>query len=110
MASDAPLVRPVEKAPRQKLVVAQDGEGNKKSASCDANNCDLGHEDSKWLTNQKSVDKYAKLASTGSGTVKEQALAHMMALQNSIQKDFNHVTSFAVAQEHAASVGPPLRS
>lgn len=77
-----------------------------KPPACTTDDCDLGKEDDKWLAHKKSVDHYARLAETGHGAAKAEALRRMRALERQITHDFHHVTAFAVTQEHALPPSP----
>jgi hypothetical protein len=77
-------------------------------AVCNDNDCDVNKEDAKWLSHKDSVNEFAKLAyesTHSSGKVREEALAKMKSLEQSIKSDFKHVTSFAHAQEK--DLAPP---
>jgi hypothetical protein len=83
--------------------------GGDSDTACNEHNCDVRQEDAKWLADKHSVDKFAKLAYESThltGKARQQALAHMKALEESIKSDFQHVTSFAHAQEKALPPPP----
>lgn len=55
---------------------------------------------------RKTVDYYAKIAETGHGAAKREAIRRMKALEHQITHDFHHVTAFADTQEHALPPAP----
>ena len=75
---------------------------------CTTAKCDLAVEDKQWMSIGGKVDQYAKEAQSDDGDARKQALAHMKYLQDVIEKDYKHVTDFAVAQEHALPPAPHM--
>lgn len=80
----------------------------KSKAICTSTKCDLAEEDKQWGEIGGKVDDYAKEAAQAHGKAKQAALAHMQYLQAQIEKDYKHVTGFAVAQEHALPPAPKM--
>jgi len=78
----------------------------KAKTDCTTTKCDLAEEDKKWGVIGGDVGDYAREASLAHGRAKTAALAHMQYLQEQIEKDYTHVTGFAVAQEHALPPAP----
>jgi len=78
----------------------------KTKTDCTTTKCDLAEEDEKWGAIGGKVDDYAREAARSHGSAKKAALAHMQYLQEQIEKDYTHVTGFAVAQEHALPPAP----
>jgi len=93
------------KAAKSSLAVKKDS----KRAACTTTKCDLAVEDKQWNVIGGKVDDYAKEAERAHGKAKREALAHMEYLQKQIERDYKHVTGFAVAQEHALPPAPKMQ-
>ena len=91
------------KAPKSSLAVKKDSRSD-----CTTTKCDLSVEDKQWNVIGGKVDDYAKEAERAHGKAKREALAHMQYLQKQIERDYKHVTGFAVAQEHALPPAPKM--
>ena len=79
------------------------------ASGCTTAKCDLKEEDDQWDEIGGKVDDYARKAAHAHGKAKADALAHMKFLQEQIEKDYKHVTGFAVAQEHALPPAPKMQ-
>jgi hypothetical protein len=80
-----------------------------RSSGCTTSNCDLALEDKQWSVIGGKVGDYAREAESAHGKAKREALAHMEYLRKQIEKDYKHVTGFAVAQEHALPPAPKMQ-
>jgi hypothetical protein len=98
----------VAQKPAVKLHSSNGDQVDKVLKGCTTAKCDLAVEDKQWKAIGGKVDQYAKEAQSDDGDARKQALAHMKYLQDVIEKDYKHVTDFAVAQEHALPPAPHM--